>query len=121
MKKILIRTAIVVVSVFALYVIVEASNNTSESKNAKTEMAEEFAASAATASCCDTAPKHPGCDPAACDHANCDPAKCDPSTCNNPGCDHDSTASAPCSHEKTATASAEATSHHGCASKCGGK
>lgn len=121
MKKILIRTAIVVVSVFALYVIVEASNNTtSESKKAKTELAEELAGTAATASCCDTAPKHPGCDPAACDHTNCDPAKCDPATCNNPGCDHGSTAGSSCCSEKSSTASAQATSHQGCASKCGG-
>ncbi len=116
MKKVLIRTAFIVVSVFAVYAIVSATNTASENKKAKTELSEELADMAAKASCCDSAAKPSGCSEAKTAHADCDKSNCNPVTCTEPCCEQTS-AYAGCGHASTGTATAAKAI--GCASNCG--
>jgi len=115
MKKILMRTGIILVAVFAVYFIVSASNTTTESKKAKTELSEGCAGTA-QASCCESAEKHPGCDPSKCDPSTCDPAKCTGHAGGEPCCKE---GAKQCGGEKSAAASTTAAAK-GCAKSCGG-
>jgi len=107
MKKIFIRTALVLVSLVAVFFIVSASNTATENKKAKTEIA-EGCAGMEKAGCCSTAEKAAGCDP-----EKCDPAKCTGHAGGEPCCKE---GAKQCSGEKSTTAAAE----KGCAKSCGG-
>ena len=115
MKKILIRTSIVLVSVVAVFFIVSASNASSENKKAKTEVT-EGCSGAEKAGCCSTAEKQAGCDPSKCDDSKCDPAKCTGHASGEPCCKE---SAEKCGGEKSAAASTAAT-EKGCSKSCGG-
>lgn len=74
MKKIFISAAVILVSVFAVIMIVGATGSSGETKKESTELTGTCAKTAAA--CCDTASKDADCDKTALAHDHCDPASC---------------------------------------------
>lgn len=121
MKKIIFRTAIVLVSVFALILIVNASNKTAESKKSDTSLYKELSEAAAKSACCESVSIHPDCDPLACAKTDCNPANCTPTaseaeTINTKANSHCST---PCGQTEGTASATGVTPPRSCAARYG--
>lgn len=90
MKKIFIGAAVILLSVFAVIMIVGATGSSNETKKANTELTGACAKTATTAAGCAAESKVACCDKTAmaacCDKTATAQAHCDPSACAKPDC-----------------------------------